>query len=178
MVKRLLASQRSIDTSVADHGQRRLKMQWIAIAILFVLFAPAAGAHTAMPTLVLVSFDQPGAIDVKVDIDLTLLLGSPENYYALVTQPQEQQQEAIRYLVPQLLDALQLKAGTQRVPLEYRSFVAAQASRSEYLDSSTSKHSTFRFAGKLPAVRDPLRLVVPMGANVTYPIAYTVQIPS
>jgi len=33
----------------------------------------------------LVSFEEqrPGTVDVKIDVDLTLLLGSPERYYNL-----------------------------------------------------------------------------------------------
>jgi hypothetical protein len=52
----------------------------LALAILILLQAPFAGAHTMMMTQVLVSFGQPGTVDVKVDIDLTLVLGSAEPY--------------------------------------------------------------------------------------------------
>jgi hypothetical protein len=58
------------------------RLAWIAGLLLL---APLASAHTMNPTLVLVSFAQSGSVDVKIDADLTLLLGSPERYYAFAS---------------------------------------------------------------------------------------------
>jgi len=86
-------------------------MRRILLSLCVALVVSTAQAHTAMPTLVLVSFEEqrPGTVDVKIDVDLTLLLGSPERYYKLATDPQEEQREEVRRLVPQLLQALQLR---------------------------------------------------------------------
>jgi len=155
-------------------------MRRILLSLCIALVVSTAQAHTAMPTLVLVSFEEgrPGTVDVKIDVDLTLLLGSPERYYQLATDPEEEQHEEVRRLVPQLLEALQLRIGEASLALSLQAFSAAKATRTEFLDSSTSKLSTFKFSGTLPAVPGPLQLIVPIGADVTYPIAYTVQIPA
>jgi hypothetical protein len=62
--------------------------------------------------------------------------------------------------------------------LEFRDFAAATGQKSDYLDASLAKLSTFRFVAALPADMVPLKLVVPIGAQIDYPVAYTVQIPS
>jgi hypothetical protein len=129
-------------------------------------------------TQVLVSFGQPDTVDVKIDIDLTLLLGSAERYYELATEPGVKQQEDISRVVPRVLDNLQLLVGQKRLQLSLKGFSAAKAQKSDYLDTSLSKLSTLLFVATLPPGTDPLKLVVPIGAQIDYPVAYTVQIPS
>jgi len=151
----------------------------LAFALVILCGSPFAGAHTMMMTQVLVSFGQPGNVDVKIDVDFTLLLGSPERYYEVATESPEKQQEDVRRLVPRVVDNLQLFVGQQRLQLVFRSFSASKAQKADYLDASMSKLSTLRFVATLPAgAGDPLKLVVPLGAEVDYPIAYTVQIPA
>jgi HupE / UreJ protein len=150
----------------------------LALAILILFHAPFAGAHTMMMTQVLVSFGQPGTLDVKIDIDLTLLLGSAVRYYQVATESPSRQQEDLRQIVPKVTDSFQLFAGQKRLELVFRAFSAAQAPKADYLDGSTSKLSTLSFVAALPADTGPLKLVVPLGAEVEYPVAYTVQIPS
>jgi HupE / UreJ protein len=152
---------------------------WLAFVLLIVGGPPLAGAHTMMMTQVLVSFGQPGTVDVKFDVDLTMLLGSPERYYAVATESPEGQQEDVRRLVPRVVDNLQLFVGRQRLQLEFRGFSASKAQKADYLDASMSKLSTLSFVAALPTGdTGPLKLVVPYGAEVDYPIAYTVQIPA
>jgi hypothetical protein len=150
----------------------------IACAVFVVFLAPLAGAHTMTMTQVLVSFGKPDTVDVKIDIDLTLLLGSPERYYEVGTESPQKQRGDIGQIVPRVLDNLQLFVGQERLRLVFQDFSAAKAQKSDYLDGSTSKLSTFSFVAELPASTDPLKLVVPVGAEIDYPIAYTVQIPS
>jgi HupE/UreJ protein len=153
--------------------------RWLAFVLFIVGGVPLAGAHTMMMTQVLVSFGQPGTVDVKLDVDLTMLLGSPERYYEVATESTERQQEDVRRLVPRVIDNLQLFVGKQRLQLEFRGFSASKAQKADYLDASMSKLSTLSFVASLPAgATDPLKLVVPLGAEVDYPIAYTVQIPA
>ena len=152
---------------------------WLAFVLLIVGGAPLAGAHTMMMTQVLVSFGQPGTLDVKYDVDLTMLLGSPERYYEVATESPDRQQEDVRRLVPRVVDNLQLFVGRQRLQLEFRGFSASKAQKADYLDASMSKLSTLSFVASLPAGdTGSLKLVVPYGAEVDYPIAYTVQIPA
>ncbi len=131
-----------------------------------------------MMTQVLVSFAEPGTVNVKIDIDLTLLLGSAQEYYALATESPDQQREQLRQIAPRVADNLQFFVGQDRLKLEFRDFSAARAQRSDYLDASMSKLSTFNFVAPLPAGKDPIKLVVPIGAQIDYPVAYTVQVPS
>jgi hypothetical protein len=91
----------------------------LALAILILFQAPFAGAHTMMMTQVLVSFGQPGTVDVKIDIDLTLLLGSAEHYYEVATESPQSQQEDIRRIVPKIASSFQLFAGQKRLELAF-----------------------------------------------------------
>jgi hypothetical protein len=132
-----------------------------------------------MMTQVLVSFGQPGTVDVKFDVDLTLLLGSPERYYEIATETPDIQQEDVRRIVPRVVDNLQLFVGPQRLQLVFRGFAASKAQKADFLDASMSKLSRLSFVATLPpGATGPLKLVVPLGAEVDYPIAYTVQIPA
>ena len=129
-------------------------------------------------TQVLVSFGQPRTVDVTVDIDLTLLLGSPERYYELVTEPAHKQQQELAAIVPKVIDSLRLCVGAERLQLEFHGFAPAKASKADFLDSSFSKLSTLTFVARLPSGPAPLKLIVPLGALIDYPVAYTVQIPA
>jgi hypothetical protein len=151
----------------------------LAFLLFIVCGFPLAGAHTMMMSQVLVSFGQPGTVDVKFDVDLTMLLGSPERYYELATEAPDKQQEDVRRIVPRVVDNLQLFVGPQRLQLVFRGFAASKAQKADFLDASMSKLSRLSFVATLPpGATDPLKLVVPLGAEVDYPIAYTVQIPA
>jgi hypothetical protein len=132
-----------------------------------------------MMTQVLVSFGQQDAMDVKIDVDLTLLLGSPERYYEVATESPERQKEDLERIAPKVTENLQLFVGQQRLQPVFRGFSAAKAQKADYLDASMSKLSTLSFVAALPVgTAGPLKLVIPLGAEVDYPVAYTVQIPS
>jgi len=152
--------------------------RWLVFASFILCVSPLVGAHTMMMTQVLVSFGQPDAVDVKIDVDLTLLLGSPERYYEVATESPERQKKDLERIVPKVTENLQLFVGQQRLQLVFRGFSAAKAQQADYLDASMSKLSTLTFVAALPAGAGPLKLVVPFGAEVDYPVAYTVQIPS
>lgn len=154
-------------------------MRTVLAALLVGLAGVApARAHTMMLTQVLVSFDRPDTVDVKVDIDLTLMLGTPEKYYELATDTPENQQATLERIVPRVLENIQLFSGQARLQLIYQGFKVAESQKADFLDASMSKLSSLRFIAVLPAGREPLRLVVPIGAEIDYPVAYTVQVPS
>jgi hypothetical protein len=129
-------------------------------------------------TQVLVSFDQPGTVSVKIDIDPTMMLGSPELYYQFAIDTPSRQQATLDSIVPRVVDSIQLFAGDSRLALVFQGFALPAASKADYLDASMSKLTSMRFLAVLPANRQPLRLVVPVGAEIDYPVAYTVQVPS
>jgi hypothetical protein len=151
------------------------RLAW-AVALLWA--AAPASAHTMMPTLVQVSFATPGTVDIKIDTDLTLLLGSEQHYYEFATEPGARREADAVRLAPRLLDNLQFYVGQQRLRPQYRGFTLADAPSADFLDSSTNKLSTFRFEAVLPADPGPLRLTLPLGPDISYPIAYTVQVPA
>jgi len=153
-------------------------MRRLTASLGLLLLWGLASAHTMMPTLVLVSFDRPGAVDIKVDADLSLLLGSPENYYAFATASAAAQQAQATQLAPKLMANLQLLVGSQPLQPRLTGFTVAQASKADFLDNTTNKATTLHFMAALPAGGGPLRLVLPLGADVNYPVAYTVQIPA
>ena len=159
----------------------------IIVGILCVIATlggpPPALAHTQMMTEVLVSFRRPQQVDVTVGLDLSLMLGSPQRYYQLATESSDSRQKELQTIVPTVMDSLQLWVGGERLKLSFRGFTASTAQKSDYLDGSMSKLSTFEFVAPLPAraappaTDAPLKLVVPIAAPIDYPVAYTVQIP-
>ena len=151
--------------------------RWLS-AFFILCASPLAAAHTMMMTQVLVSFGHADAVDVKIDIDLTLLLGTPQRYYEVATEAPGPQHEDIERIVPRVVDNLQLFVGQQRLKLVFRDFSALKAQKADYLDASMSKLSTLTFVAALPASTAPLKLVIPLGAEVDYPVAYTVRIPA
>jgi len=151
----------------------------LAILALLGGLAPVrALAHALTITQVLASFDQPGTVDVKIDIDLTNLLGSPEAYYALAQASAASQQDTIGGLLPGITNDLQVRVGGQRLALIFQGYALPALSKSDFLDPTVDHFTTLRFLAVLPATRDPIRLVVRPGARVDYPVAFIVQIPS
>src|SRR5882724_10035584 len=149
----------------------------IAWALILMLWASLLRAHTMTLTEVTVTFATPGILDVKIGIDLTQILGSPDRYYQFVTEPEAAQQAEVRTLLPQVLAGLQLFIGDTPLHLELKQFSTASANKTLILDSQMSTLSTFRFTAVLPASREPLELRVPIGAPIDYPVVYTLQIP-
>jgi hypothetical protein len=150
----------------------------IAWALLMVGWVPLAGAHTMTMTEVTVTFAEPGTLEVKVGIDLTQILGSPERYYELVTESAAAQQVDIRKVLPQVQDSLRLVIGNQPLQLAFQQFSTATADKTLIIDGSMSTLSTFRFIARLPASTEPIKLIVPLGANIDYPVVYTIRIPA
>src|ERR1700678_13763 len=143
----------------------------LTIALLCLAAPAAARAHTMTLTQVLVSFDQPGTVAVKVDIDLTMMLGSPELYYQFATDAPDRQQATLDRIVPRVLESIQLFAGDSRLALVFQGFTLPGSSKADYLDASMSKLTSMRFLAVLPANRQPLRREVPVGAEIDYPVA-------
>jgi hypothetical protein len=145
---------------------------------LGALFPGIAFAHNLTITQVLVSFAQPGMVEIKIDIDLTRQLSSPDAYYALSTAPTETQRPAIEKLLPEILGSLQLRVGHERLAPILQSFTVPRLSPAAFSDPTIDHFTTLNLVAVLPAQRDPLRLVVPYGSKVDYPVAFIVQIPS
>ena len=67
-------------------------------AALLALAPGAALAHVDSPTLILVREDSPDAFSVKIDVDLSLILGSSAEYYAFVRRNPANDDKALRAL--------------------------------------------------------------------------------
>jgi HupE/UreJ protein len=155
------------------------RIPWIALfACLLGLLPLRARAHDMTITQVVVAFDRPGTIAVKIDLDLTALLGSPEDYFALSAAPPEAQRKTIEQLLPTIAAGLQLHIGEPQLPLVFQSFTVPRLSAADFDDPGIDKFTTLNFIAVLPARRDPLTLIVPNTAQVAYPVAFTVQIPT
>jgi hypothetical protein len=158
---------------------RSAAVRWLLLAAASAgLLAAPARAHSLTITQVLVSFDQPGTINVKIDIDLTNAIQSSEAYYALATAKPGIQRSGIDRLLPGVLDGLQLYVGDEQLRLILQRFSLPKLSHDEFLDPATDHFTTLDFIAVLPASQQPLKLVVPPGAIVDYPVAFIVQIPS
>lgn len=149
----------------------------IAWGLLLMSWARFAGAHTMTLTEVTVTFATPGILDVQIGIDLTQILGSPDRYYQFVTEPQAAQQAQVRVLLPQVLAALRLFSGSTPLHLDFKQFSTSTANKALILDSQMSTLSTFRFTAALPTSQEPLKLLVPIGAPIDFPVVYTLRIP-
>jgi hypothetical protein len=142
------------------------------------LLPTSVRAHDMTITQVVAVFDRPGTLAVKIDIDLSRQLGSPEAYFALAAASSEAQGQTIDRLLPNISTAVQLRIGDARLPLILQSFKVPRLSAEDFNDPAVDKFTTFNFIAVLPASRDPLSLYVPDDAQVAYPVAFTVQIPS
>jgi hypothetical protein len=147
---------------------------WLLAALLPVV----AQAHNLTITQILVSFDQPGTVNVKVDIDLSSRLASPDAYYAMSVAAPDAQRAEIERQVPSILDSLQLYVGDERLQPILQDFALPKLSREDFSDPTIDHFTTLNFLAVLPAHRDPLKLVVPYTAKVDYPVAFIVQIPT
>jgi hypothetical protein len=149
----------------------------LLLAALLAGTVPAR-AHPLSITQVLAAFERPGLVDVKMDLDLTPLLPSPEAYAALAAAPPAAQQAAVARLLPQILGGLQLRLGPERLRLILQDFKVPALPREAILDPTADHFTLLHFVAALPARRDPIRLVVAPGTLITYPIAFIVQIPA
>ena len=150
----------------------------MAWGLLLMSWIPCARAHTMTMTEVTVTFAQPGRLDVKIGIDLTQILGSPERYLALVTAPAGAQLTEVRKVLPEIERNLRLMVGGQALSLAFEDFTSSTADRRLIVEGSMSTLSTLHFVAALPASVEPLTLVVPLGANIDYPVVFTIRIPS
>jgi hypothetical protein len=151
---------------------------WLLLA-LGGFGAMAGRADPLTITQILASFDSPGTLNVKVDVDLTIILGaSPEAYYQFATASPAARQETMKQILPAVRDNIQLFVGDQPLQLVLQGYTVPTASHADFEDASLSKLTTFHFIAVLPDSKAPIRLLVPLGASIDFPVAFTVQIPS
>jgi hypothetical protein len=152
---------------------------WIGLLVCLAGWIPlAARAHDLTITQLLASFDQPGMLTVKIDVDLSGFIGSPEDYYALSVASPAAQSQAVAKMLPDVLAGLQLEIGDQRLKLIFQGFALPHLVAADFDDPGVDKFTTLNFTTVLPEGSAPLHLAVPADSRVPFPIAFTVQIPS
>ena len=148
-------------------------------AALLALAPGAALAHVDSPTLILVREDSPDAFSVKIDVDLSLILGSSAEYYAFVRRNPANDDKALRALAVRVQDQLPIFVGSRRLALDFKSFKGASWAENEEVDTtSAGKRSTFLYTAAIPRSTDPMRVEVPIAAPIEFPIAFTAQVPA
>lgn len=140
-------------------------------------FASGAEADPESMTRVLVSLDRPDAATVMIDMDLTVLLGDPARYYALASGTGPQHEADVRHVAERITQVLPLFAGQRALPAKFISYGFSFKSREEYMDLAADKPAHFQFDVPLPRDGGPLQLRIPLGAQIDYPVAYTLQFP-
>jgi len=155
-----------------------VKLRRLLLAAAGAAAALSAGAHPLSITQVLASFEQPGVVDVKMDVDLTPLLPSPEAYAAIAAAPPAAQKAAVEKLLPEIVSSLRLQIGSAPLRLILQDFKVPALPREAMLDPTADHFTVLHFIAALPGGREPIRLVVRRGTPITYPIAFIVQIPA
>ncbi|HVW21374.1 MAG TPA: hypothetical protein VHC86_09170 [Opitutaceae bacterium] len=155
-----------------------MRARWLLAAAALAAAVLPARAHPLSITQVLAAFERPGLVDVKMDIDLTPLLPSPEAYAAIAASAPAAQRAAIGRLLPEIVSGLQLQIGRTPLRLVLQDFKVPALPREAILDPTADHFTLLHFIAALPASRDPIRLVVKPGTPISYPIAFVVQIPA
>ncbi|MGC5747050.1 HupE/UreJ family protein [Gluconobacter sp. NFX36] len=148
----------------------------LLIVTLFGL-ASVAEADPESITRVLVSLDRPDAATVMIDMDLTVLLGDPARYYALATGKGPQHTAEVQHVAALITRVLPLFAGSKPLHLSFVKYSFSQKSQAEYMDLAADKPAHFQFDVALPPEGEALQLRIPLGAQIDYPVAYTLQLP-
>lgn len=154
----------------------RISIQVIVFAFLFLVNFPALADPESM-TRVLVSLDRPDTATVMIDMDLTVLMGDPARYYVLATGRGSQHEAEVRSVAQEITKALPLFSGHSPLHATLVTYSFSSKSRDEYMDLAADKPAHFQFEIPLPANNGPLQLRIPLGAQIDYPVAYTVQLP-
>lgn len=148
-------------------------------AALSALLPGAAQAHVDAPTLILVQAKSPSEFSVKIDVDLSPILGSPDTYYQFVRRNPGPQDQQLRSAAASVQDQLDILVGGKPLKLKFESFKAAVWAEGEVVETgSAGKRSTFFYTAPIPKSAEPMRLVTPVGMTIEYPIAFSVQVPS
>ena len=153
-------------------------MRLCLVALLCTAWASVAAAHSMSVTRILVTFTSSESIEIKVDVDLTQILGSSERYYEFAVEPSATQRDDINAILPKLQDSLRLYTGERQLALKFKEFSAAHTDKPAFLEGAASNPSTFFFTAPLVGDSGAFKLAVPYGAPIDYPIALTFQIPT
>jgi len=137
----------------------------------------ALQAHALTITQVEASFEQPGRVEIRVQIDLTPFLG-PGAYHALSVADGAAQRVGVEKLLPEILQGLQLYAGADRLQPVFEGSVLPRGTPDDFLDPMVDKYTGLRFHATLPAGGAPLQLVVAYDTRVPHPVAFTARVPA
>jgi hypothetical protein len=157
----------------------RLPAAFLALSLLGLALSPGlAQSPPPAGTRVLVSFDQPGTVSVRMDLDLSGFLPAATNYQSLAGAGPDFQRDLLSGLLPDVFHDLQLQAGAGPIPLVLEGFTLGAPAKIQRPEAAGLPPATLRLLGVLPETGAPLSLVVPPGARLRFPVVLTVEIPS
>lgn len=139
---------------------------------------PEGLAHTLNMTRVLVTFGPERSLEVKIDVDLTPLLGRPEDYGALLRTTDEEQARAIGRQADQLLRNIEFAADARPLALNLSSWQFPDVPPEKIGDGNVAVMTTLFFTGRLPAGGQSFTVSSPMSARIEFPVAYTLSVPA
>lgn len=137
-----------------------------------------ASAHTLNMTRVLVTLGPDQALEVKVDVDLTPLLGRPEDYGALLRTTGEEQVRAVGRQAEQLLGNIEFAADGRRLALSLSTWQFPDVPPEKIGDNNVAVMTTLLFTGTLPVGAQAFTISSPMSARIEFPVAYTFSVPA
>ena len=141
------------------------------------LVAPVA-AHTLNMTRALVTVGPAGAVEVKVDVDLTPLLGSIEAYTALLRSTGDEQARLMNRQGELVLGNIEFAADGQPLALKLSSWQFPDVPPEKVGDGNVAVMTILHFTGALPAGSQSFSLSSPMSARIEFPLAYTLSVPA
>ena len=129
-------------------------------------------------TRALVTFGPERALGVKVDVDLTPLLGTTEAYSTLLRTTGDEQTRAIEEQGKQLLKNIEFSADGQPLTLKLSSWLLPDVPPEKVGDGNVAVMTTLFYIGTLPAGVQSFIVSSPMSARIEFPLAYTLSVPA
>jgi len=157
----------------ARHAVRRL-----ALVAGFFLGLSALEAHVWNMTRLHVGFASTRRCDVRLDLDLTRLLGSADAYYALTQADPARQDAVLRPLLEQIWPQLHLQADGQPLSGRLVRFRLPQGPRSEFGYVGVGKMTEFLVDVALPEHGTEVWCEPAPELAIEYPIGVTFEIPA
>jgi len=162
----------------AARPRRRALRLLGAVALVFAFLLTPAQAHVWNMTRVRVTFSDARQCDVRIEVDLTRLLGTPEEYFALTQADFAAQDRRLRAMFAELWPQFQFRAGER--PLEGRlvKFRLPTGPRGEFGYIGVGKMTEFDVVVPLPDAPGPLWFEPDAGLLIEYPLAATFEVPA
>lgn len=149
---------------------------WLTAATLGLL-APAAHAHLLNMTRVGLRFDAD-TVEVRVDVDLTLLLGGPDGYRQLLQAPAPAQESAMRRLAAELLADIQIAIERAEGDLRLVAWRLPAVAPEDIGRAEVAPMAHLRYTARLAGPGGRVGVSTRPLARVEFPLAHTIEVPA